>query len=345
MKRRKVKELAKTVRLHELCRNNSRKWHMTGLTQTILPADKPQIISSRLLNAPRDVVWKVLTQPEHIQHFWGPYGFSNTISQMDVKVGGQWLFTMHGPDGKDWPNRIIYNTVNAPSLLKWDHDDGAGNHGFKNEIELFDEVGKTRIEMRLTVATIAERDEKGKYAAEGGRQNLERLATYVAPMANSLNKFEIERSFPVSQKRLFEACTNVEEMKQWFAPEGMTVIRADMDFKTGGSYHYGMATADGHEMWGLVSYKEITPHSSVVYAQSFSDANRAITRHPMAPTWPAEMVTRFDFGDDANSKLRITWIYAGVEDAEAATFQAAHAGMTQGWTGSLDKLYAYLTKN
>jgi uncharacterized protein YndB with AHSA1/START domain len=317
------------------------------LAQTLMPADKPEIIVSRLLNAPIDLVWKVLTSPEHIQHCWGPDGFTNTIKEMEVKVGGQWLFTMHGPDGKDWPNRIIYRTVNAPHMLQWDHDDGAGNHGFKNELTLAEEGNKTRLQMRLTVGSIAERDEKGKYAAEGGKQNLERLAAYVAPMANALNKFIIERSYPVTQKRLFDACTKVEELSQWMSPAGMTVIKADLNFRIGGSYHYGLSSPDGGEMWGLTQYREITQYSRVIYSQSFSDANRGISRHPFAPTWPAEMLTSLEFipEGEKQTKLRITWVYAGVDDAETATFQSAHAGMNQGWTGSLDQLYAHLTKN
>ena len=84
---------------------------MSRLSQTILPKDKPQIITTRLLNAPRDLVWKVLTTPEHIEHFWGPDGFTNSITKMDVRPGGEWLFTMHGPDGKDWPNRTRFTKV------------------------------------------------------------------------------------------------------------------------------------------------------------------------------------------------------------------------------------------
>jgi len=74
---------------------------MPSLSKTILPEDKPQIITTRMLAAPRELVWKVLTTPEHFKQYWGPDGFRNTIKEMNVKVGGQILFTMHGPDGKD----------------------------------------------------------------------------------------------------------------------------------------------------------------------------------------------------------------------------------------------------
>lgn len=323
---------------------------MTGLARTILPTDRPQIITTRLLNAPRDLVWKVLTTPEHIKHFWGPDGFTNSISQMDVKVSGQWLFTMHGPDGKDWPNRIIYRTVTPPSFMAWEHDGGEDDpdgHRFLGELELFDEAGKTRIELRMNEKTIEARDAVAQYAVAGGQQNLERLAAYVAPMANPLNKFVIERSYSVSQQRLFEVCSQVEHVKQWMSPEGMKVVKAEQNLKPGGTYHYGLATADGGEMWGLVTYREITPPSRLVYMQSFSDKDGGIAAHPMAPTWPREMTTIFEFipTEENQTMLKISWIFAGTDDAEALTFAAAHEGMTQGWTGSLDKLNDYLLEN
>lgn len=323
---------------------------MSRLSQTTMPKDKPQIITTRLIAASRELIWQCLTMPEHLQHFWGPDGFTNAFAKYDLRVGGEALFTMHGPDGKDWPNRFKFITIEPPHLLRFEHDNGgdsAIDHKFLGEIELTDEAGKTRVELRMTEKDIATRDAVGKYAVEGGIQNLERLAAYVAPMANPLNKFEIERVFAVSQKRLFEVCSTVEHLKQWMSPAGMTTIKAEQDLKPGGFYHYGLATADGHEMWGMIKYKEITPYSRLVYAQSFSDKDGGITAHPMAPTWPMEMLTVFDFISEGENqtRLKISWINTRVSDDEANTFHAAHAGMTGGWTGSLDKLQHYLSQN
>lgn len=321
---------------------------MTGLATTFLPADKPQIITTRLLNAPRELVWKVLTTPEHLKHFWGPDGFTNSFKSYDLREGGEARFTMHGPDGKDWPNRFVFLTINAPHLLRWKHDNGGEgeiNHQFIGELELIEEEGKTRIELRVNESSMEARDAIVKYALEGGRQNLERLAAYVAPMADSLNRFEIERVFPVSQKRLFDVCSQVEHLKHWMSPAGTTMIKAAQDLKPGGTYHYGLAMEDGNEMWGMLHYKEISPYSRLVYAQNFSDKDGGVTAHPMDPTWPLEMQTIFKFIAEGpnQTRLKIIWINARVSDEEAKTFAKSHGGMTQGWTGSLDKLYAYLS--
>jgi uncharacterized protein YndB with AHSA1/START domain len=323
---------------------------MLQLARTLLPKDKPQIITTRLIAAPRELVWQAITTPEHLRHFWGPDGFTNTFRKYDLRVGGQALFTMHGPDGTDWPNRFIFLTVDAPHLLRFDHDNGGEgpvDHKFTNEIELTDEAGKTRIEMRMTEKDIAARDAVARYAVEGGQQNLDRLAAFVAPMAHGKNRFEIERTYPVTQSRLFKACTDVNEMMQWFAPAGMKVIKAEQDFRPGGTYHYGLASGQGNEMWGKVTYKEITPNSRLVYLQSFSDPQGGLTRHPMVPQWPMEMVTVMEFIPEGENqtKLKISWIYAGVDDTEADTFRAAHEGMTGGWTSTLDALATHLGKS
>ncbi len=323
---------------------------MSLYSQTSLPKDKPLIITSRVIAAPRELVWKMLTTPEHLKNFWGPDGFTNTFRQYDLRVGGQALFTMHGPDGKDWPNRFIFRTVEPPRLLRYDHDNGGEgevDHKFLGEVELTEEDGKTRIELRMAESSMEARDAVAGFAVEGGKQNLDRFAAYVAPMADAKNLFVIERTFPVSQERLFRACTTVDEMSKWFAPAGMRVIKSAQDFKPGGIYHYGLASGQGSEMWGKVTYKEITPSSRLVYSQSFSDPNGGLTRHPMAPTWPMEMLTVMDFSPEREkqTRLKISWIFAGTDDAEGETFRAAHDSMKGGWTGTLDGLYAYLTNN
>ncbi len=323
---------------------------MSLLTQTELPADSPMIITTRMIAAPRDLLWKVLTTPEHLKHFWGPDGFTNTYKSFDLREGKEARFTMHGPDGTNWPNRLVFLTIDPPRLLRWDHDNGGEgdvDHKFRGEMELTEEGEKTRVELRMFEKTIAARDAVAQYAVEGGKQNLDRLAAYVAPMAEEKNLFAIERSYPVSQERLFRACTDAKEMAQWFAPPGMTTIKAEQDLRPGGIYHYGLTSGQGNEMWGKVTYKEITPSNRLVYRQSFSDPQGGLTRHPMAPTWPMEMLTIMDFISEGEkqTRLKISWIYAGVDDAEGETFRAAHAGMNGGWTGTLDGLYAYLTSN
>jgi len=79
---------------------------------------------TRLIKAPRELVWKVWTDPEHIKNWWGPSGFTNSISRMDVHPGGKWEFIMHGPDGTDYKNIHTYKELEEPGRIVLQHETG-----------------------------------------------------------------------------------------------------------------------------------------------------------------------------------------------------------------------------
>src|ERR1700722_521534 len=80
-----------------------------------------EIAATRIFDAPRELVFRMWTEPEHVAKWWGPIGFTNTIHEMDVRPGGVWRFIMHGPDGVDYPNKNVYLEVVRPDRLVWDH--------------------------------------------------------------------------------------------------------------------------------------------------------------------------------------------------------------------------------
>lgn len=148
-----------------------------------------EIVLSRAFDAPRTLVWRVWTDPAHIGQWWGPRGFTTTIYAMEVKPGGLWRYTMHGPDGTDYPNWIRYREVVAPERLAYDHGDGDGTGPAAFEVvTTFEEVGgKTLVTMRSLFPTAAARDHviKAYGAIEGGKQTLERLGEHLAALTGS----------------------------------------------------------------------------------------------------------------------------------------------------------------
>jgi uncharacterized protein YndB with AHSA1/START domain len=76
---------------------------------------------SRVLDAPVELVWEVFTDPEHIAQWWGPNGFRNTITRMDVKPGGKWDLVMHGPDGMDYKNESVFLEVVTHRRIVFEH--------------------------------------------------------------------------------------------------------------------------------------------------------------------------------------------------------------------------------
>lgn len=142
-----------------------------------------EIVISRVFDAPRDVVFKAWTSPEHLDRWFGPDGFTNETLEMDFREGGAWRFIMHGPDGVDYPNRMDYTKVVPPECIAYNHTDDQPEPAASFHAETtFSEVGgKTHVTMRALFATVEERDmqvaENG--AIEGGKQTLARLAAYV----------------------------------------------------------------------------------------------------------------------------------------------------------------------
>jgi len=118
-----------------------------------------------------------------------------------------------------------------------------------------------------------------------------------------------------------------------------------MELRPGGSYHYGMRSPDGQEMWGKWVFREIKAPERLVLVNSFSDAQGGITRHPMAPTWPREMLSTTTFAEQGGkTTLSLEWLPINATPEEIATFEAARAGMTQGWTGTFEQFTDYLKK-
>ena len=141
-----------------------------------------EISTTRILNAARDLVWKAWTELEHMEQWWGPNGFTTTTKEYDLRPGGLWLFTMHGPDGTDYRNDIEYTDVVEPERLEWDH----GPSPFFHATVIFsdEDVGKTRLSMQMLFLTAAERERTiEKFGAlEGQKQTLARLEEYLTRM-------------------------------------------------------------------------------------------------------------------------------------------------------------------
>ncbi len=137
-----------------------------------------ELIITRTLNAPVDLVWEVWTNPEHITNWWGPDGFTNTIHVMDVRPGGEWDLVMHGPDGTDYKNKsvfkeivknkkIVYEHISAPKFIATVEFEAQGDETLIRWSMLF----RTAEEFIQTVKTFK--------ADEGQKQNVEKLNAFL----------------------------------------------------------------------------------------------------------------------------------------------------------------------
>lgn len=144
------------------------------------------IVTTRVFDAPRELVFEAWTNPKHLVQWWGPNGFTTTIRAIDVRPGGVWRFVMHGPDGVDFENRIVYEEIVKPERLVYRHPGGEDVEPVQihTTITFEDHDGKPKLTMRMLFPSAAERDRVAeKYGAvEGAIQTLERLAEHLTTM-------------------------------------------------------------------------------------------------------------------------------------------------------------------
>ena len=141
-----------------------------------------EVVFSRLIAAPVSLVWEIWSDVRHLHKWFGPAGFHTTTSEFAFVPGGVWRFTMHGPDGTDYPNRIVFTAIEPTSRLAYTNgwDLPGAPLDFSVEVTLTPEGKGTRLTLHMTF----ESDEAMRTAVErygvlrGGVETFERIATY-----------------------------------------------------------------------------------------------------------------------------------------------------------------------
>jgi uncharacterized protein YndB with AHSA1/START domain len=159
------------------------------------------------------------------------------------------------------------------------------------------------------------------------------------------NVFEITREFDAPRDLVWKAWTEPARLAEWMGPKGSSKGRVlSHELRPGGVLHSAYVF-NGHEIWGKYVYREVVPVSRLVWVQSFSDEHGGLARHPMAPTWPLEMLTTVLL-DDLGRRTRLTlrWEPINATEDERRIFRDAKPSMHGGWTGSFDALAEHLAK-
>lgn len=311
--------------------------------------NKPnEIYISRLYDAPVKAVWEAWTDPAQAAQWWGPRGFTITTHKKDFKVGGVWHYTMHGPDGTDYPNKTVYHEIEKHKKMVYDHGGFDDRPPLFRVTVLFEDIkGKTKMEMTMALATPEAAAETKKFIKQaGGNATWDRLAEYLEKEATGKEKFFINRSFDAPIDLVYKVWTDPKHFAKWQGPTGSEMKLLHVDIRKGGKTFYCMTTDTGLEMYARAEYLEVSP-TKLVYTQQFCDKDENLSRHPLAPTWPATMLTTITFTSEGANQTRVTveWeAYGKFTPEELDTFVKGRAGMTGGWTGSFDKLEDYLAK-
>lgn len=141
-----------------------------------------EVVISRIIDAPRELVFEAFTDVRHLSQWWGPEGFTTTTRSFEFRVGGEWIFVMHGPDNMEFSEWILWTEITPPERIALRHGEFRDDPKAFESILTFEAVGAaTRLEMRTVFPTKELRDEAVEkyHAVEGGQQTLGKLAAYV----------------------------------------------------------------------------------------------------------------------------------------------------------------------
>jgi uncharacterized protein YndB with AHSA1/START domain len=305
-----------------------------------------EIVLTRVYDAPVRAVWDAWTILEQVEQWWGPRGFTLTTHSRDLRAGGSWRYTMHGPDGVDYPNVTRYLVVERYKKLVYDH--GANDERpalFRVTVTFAEADGKTTMEMTMTLPSPQAAAETARFIKQaGGNATWDRLAEHLDEAQTGKQSFVVNRTFDAPIARVFEMWVRPEHLARWLPPAGTTLRFIRSEIAPGRSAFFAIAGAQG-TMHVRADYLAIEPLRRIVYTQQFVDEREQPAPAPGAPAWPATLRTTVLFAEEAPNGTRVTVTtepYGGTTISEVEAFVRERAGMTRGWTGSFDVLEALL---
>lgn len=140
--------------------------------------DPRDIISERLFEAPREQIFRAFAEPERLARWWGPKDFRNSFHQFEFRAGGEWNFTMHGPDGTAYDNRSVFQEIDPP----WRIVIRVNGPHFTLTVSLTPEDGKTRVHWRQRFESARVREQLAPICIPANEQNFDRLEAELARM-------------------------------------------------------------------------------------------------------------------------------------------------------------------
>jgi uncharacterized protein YndB with AHSA1/START domain len=293
------------------------------------PSDR-EIVFTREFDAPRELVFEVWTDVKHLEQWWGPNGFRTENSVMDLRPGGSWTFTMTGPDGRVYPNKVVYVDVAPPERLVYQHEGDGGTLLFSTTTT-FDELseGRTKVTMHGTFSS-AEALEyviKNHDADKGGLQTLEKGAAHVASLPMTRREVTLTRRFDAKRADVWRAWTDAEILRQWWGPKGFTNPVCEVDARVGGTMKIVMRSPFGTKHPMRAVFQVVNEPEVLVFTNTAVDAEG----HALLTG-----LTTVTF-EEIDGKTELT-MHTSMTTMQKGMPMMMIEGMKDGWSQSLDRL-------
>ena len=327
---------------------------MTAQSEMKTETAHKELLLTRVFDAPRAMVWRAWTEPEHLAQWWGNHGFTTHVVTCNLRPGGMLHYSQTGPNGMELWGKFTYHEVQTPERLRFTSafSDPTGNTvrapfsaewplEIMNTITLTEENGKTTLVMRGAPHNASDVEWQIFATARGSIQQglggtLDRLDAHLAEQTTG--DVVLTRFFAAPREMVWRAWTEPEQLMQWWGPEHFTAPACTIDLRVGGRYHFCMRSPEGQEFWSTGVYREIVEPERLVCTDSFADAQGNIvpaSHYGMPGDWPEALLVTVTL-EDMNGGTKLTLRQAGIPAGEMRKMTAA------GWNGSFDKLAASL---
>jgi uncharacterized protein YndB with AHSA1/START domain len=312
---------------------------------------KQIVIVTRTINAPRELVFKTVTDPLLVPEWWGPRTLITTVYKMIVMPGGSYRYLQRDRQGKEYGFHGIYHDVVIPERLVYTMEyEGMPGHVSLN-IDTFEDAGGQTLMTSSTIfESVADRDQMMQWGMEEGTTEItNRLNELLATTAKKKREdnlmthhqhvgdgkhIKIVREFDAPIDKVWERFTDPEKYKCWWGPKDFTAPYAKFDLRPGGKYLSSMRDPEGREFWSTGTYKEIVEPNRIVVTDSFADEYGNIvpaSYYGMKTDMPMEMELEVNF-EEVGDKTRVTLEHCGIPEGDDLD------NAKLGWEQSLDKL-------
>lgn len=152
------------------------------MTRTTFPpfVGDREFLNTRIIDAPREQVWRAWTEADRVARWWGPKGFRNTIQLHEPRPGGAWKLVMHGPNGQDYPNEMRFVELQEPARIVLDH---VSDHRFRITATFEEKEGGTELKFHMAFEDEASFQAVKGFVPECNEQNYDRLEAELARMS------------------------------------------------------------------------------------------------------------------------------------------------------------------
>ncbi len=289
--------------------------------------DDHEILSTRLLDAPRAKVFRAFRNPGDLAKWWGPKDFTNSFHAFDFRPGGTWHFLMQGPDGTGYENESLFSEIETNTRLVIEH---VSLPRFRLTAVLSDEEGKTRLTWNMRFETAEMCSKLKPICIPKNEENFDRLEVVLAEMSPDDRELAFCRVLDAPRENLFRCWTEPGLLTKWFTPPPYETLHAELDVQPGGASLVVMRGPDGIELPNTGIYLDVVPNERIIFTDAFTRA--------WEPSAKPFMVGRLTFEDhgEGQTKYSVRVLHWSAADREAHE----QMGFFLGWGIATDQLAA-----